>query len=116
MTSLHNASGGDDRRRAALKNRHAEREARLAAHRAVLSGESTVGGGSLPGDTLPTQLLCFDHAALEMTADGFAKALRLTKHPVLARIDNEQVVLDLRTVLPQQDNLLIDSINHAINA
>ena len=88
----------------------------IHAQSTVMSGESTVGGGSLPGDTLPTQLLCFDHAALEMTADGFAKALRLSKHPVLARIDNEQVVLDLRTVLPQQDNLLIDSINHAINS
>ena len=99
-----------------IKKRATKVAKAIHAQSTVMSGESTVGGGSLPGDTLPTQLLCFDHAALEMTADGFAKALRLSKHPVLARIDNEQVVLDLRTVLPQQDNLLIDSINRAINS
>ena len=99
-----------------IKNRATKVAKAIHARSTVISGESTVGGGSLPGDTLPTQLLCFDHAALEMTADGFAKALRLSKHPVLARIDNEQVVLDLRTVLPHQDNLLIDSVNHAITA
>jgi L-seryl-tRNA(Ser) seleniumtransferase len=73
---------------------------------AVIEGESTVGGGSLPGATLPTALLALDvehpHA--------FMERLRGTNPPVIARVAGGRVLFDPRTVLPGQENLLIDAI------
>jgi L-seryl-tRNA(Ser) seleniumtransferase len=61
----------------------------------VTDGQSTVGGGSLPGETLPTKLV-----ALSMEApDDFLARLRRGDPPVVARIENDRVVFDLRTTL-----------------
>ncbi len=69
----------------------------------VWPGRSTVGGGSLPGETLPTHL-----AALPgLPADHLAAALRRQQPPVVARIVQDTVVLDPRTVLPEQDQALL---------
>ena len=67
----------------------------------VIDGRSTVGGGSLPGETLPTRLvaLSVDHP------DDFLARLRRSDPPVVARIENDRVVLDLRTVM-DRDALL----------
>lgn len=79
------------------------------ANAAVIEGESTVGGGSLPGATLPTVLL-----ALPVPhPDDFAARLRHAPLPVIARIVDEQVVFDPRTVLPGQDDVLIGTILNA---
>ena len=71
---------------------------------ALISGSSAVGGGSAPGLGLPTVLL-------SISRDGQSAAateawLRTLDPPVVARIENDRVVLDLRTVLPEQDALL----------
>lgn len=72
----------------------------------VVSGESTVGGGSLPGTTLPTSLL-----ALDVTSpDRFMTQLREAKTPIIARVSAGQVLFDPRTVLPEQEQSLLDSI------
>jgi L-seryl-tRNA(Ser) seleniumtransferase len=76
----------------------------LAAHGwdvAMIGGSSAVGGGSAPGVELPTVLL-------SLTRDGESAAqteaaLRACDPPIIARIEHDRVVLDLRTVLPQQD-------------
>jgi L-seryl-tRNA(Ser) seleniumtransferase len=61
----------------------------------VIAGQSTVGGGSLPGETLSTRL-----AALTMNnPDEFLARLRRGDPPVVARIENDRVVFDLRTVM-----------------
>jgi L-seryl-tRNA(Ser) seleniumtransferase len=63
----------------------------------VIDGQSTIGGGSLPGETLPTKLV-----ALTVTnPDDFLARLRRGDPPVVARIENNRVVFDLRTVLEQ---------------
>ncbi len=67
----------------------------------IIEGSSTVGGGSLPGETLPTALV----ACHGSKPDVLAKALRTGRTPVIARIHNGSVVLDLRTVL-DDDHLL----------
>jgi L-seryl-tRNA(Ser) seleniumtransferase len=60
----------------------------------VIDGQSTIGGGSLPGETLPTKLV-----ALAVNApDAFLAKLRYGDPPVVARIENDRVVFDLRTV------------------
>ncbi|MBN1967593.1 MAG: L-seryl-tRNA(Sec) selenium transferase [Anaerolineae bacterium] len=72
----------------------------------VIPGESTVGGGSLPGETLPTALLALAVAS----PDSFAAALRAEPTPVIARIAGDRVLLDPRTVLPEQERALIASV------
>ena len=69
----------------------------------VVAGESAVGGGSLPGATLPTWLL-----ALEVTQpDEFLAHLRAAQPPVIARIADGRVLLDPRTVLPGEEEELL---------
>lgn len=72
----------------------------------VLQGASTVGGGSLPGETLPTWLLALETAS----PDQFARTLR-TGHPaVIPRIGEDRVLFDTRTVLPEEDKALVQAI------
>ncbi len=67
-------------------------------------GESTVGGGSLPGETLPTTLLALDAGNLSMSLDELAKRLRLRDSPMIVRILRDALLIDPRTVLEEQDN------------
>jgi L-seryl-tRNA(Ser) seleniumtransferase len=71
---------------------------------AIMSGSSAVGGGSAPGLALPTVLLSIarDHES----PDSTERWLRTLDPPVIARIEHDRVVLDLRTVLPGDDNTL----------
>jgi L-seryl-tRNA(Ser) seleniumtransferase len=70
----------------------------------LLAGESTVGGGSLPGQVLPTVLLVLPGSEpIKQLA-----RLREAKSPVIGRIQNDRVVLDPRTVNPEQDPMLIE--------
>jgi len=72
---------------------------------AIMSGASAVGGGSAPGLTLPTVLLALERDG--ESASSLEGWLRLLDPPVVARIEHDRVVLDLRTVLPDQDSLLV---------
>jgi L-seryl-tRNA(Ser) seleniumtransferase len=72
----------------------------------VIRGESTVGGGSLPGETMPTWLLALDSPSSNRTL----ARLRQRQPPVIARVQDERVVLDPRTVLPEQDSLLLENL------
>lgn len=76
----------------------------------VLPGESTVGGGSLPGATLPTALLALDAAK----PDQLTAKLRLAQPPVIARIADGQVLIDPRTILPNQDADLLRALKSAL--
>jgi len=71
---------------------------------AMLTGSSAVGGGSAPGLGLPTVLLSISRG--EESPNATEQWLRTLDPPVIARIEHERVVLDLRTVLPGQDELL----------
>jgi L-seryl-tRNA(Ser) seleniumtransferase len=72
----------------------------------VVDGESTIGGGSLPGATLPTKLVALDHDNVE----SLAAILRKTEPPVVSRIGNNLLLLDPRTVLPGQESTLISAV------
>ena len=67
----------------------------------AIEGFSAVGGGSAPGVHLPTWLVSVENGSL--SAFALERRLRDLDPPVIARIDNDRVVLDLRTVLPEQD-------------
>lgn len=72
----------------------------------IIPGKSTVGGGSLPEETQPTWLLSLD----VKSPNAFTKELRLWKTPIVARVEDDRVVLDPRTVLPEQDADLLVAI------
>ena len=72
-------------------------------------GESTVGGGSLPGETLPTTLLALDAGNVPMPLDELAKRLRLRSVPLIVRIMRDALLVDPRTVLKEQDKEVIQA-------
>ena len=76
----------------------------------VIEGKSTVGGGSLPEEILPTFLLCLNvHAP-----DRFITELRKTNPPIIARIEKGCVVFDPRTILPSQETDFLDGLEKSI--
>jgi L-seryl-tRNA(Ser) seleniumtransferase len=76
----------------------------------VIPSLSTVGGGSLPGETLPTFALALKVKSPSQTL----KWLRTRPHPIIARIENDQVLLDPRTVLEEQEDLLLNELRHLL--
>jgi L-seryl-tRNA(Ser) seleniumtransferase len=72
----------------------------------VVEGRSTVGGGSLPGETLPTWLVAI---ACE-SPDALAARLRRNDPPVIARIEDGRLVLDPRTVLEGEEKALLGAV------
>jgi L-seryl-tRNA(Ser) seleniumtransferase len=71
-----------------------------------------VGGGSLPDQTMPTCVL--EILAREVSDAEFARRLRTGDPAVVARLRDEKVVLDLRTVLPHQESGLLQAVTHAL--
>ena len=77
----------------------------LAGWRAeIVAGASAIGGGSAPGVELPTWLVAIDQSGL--TPDALEQRLRRLTPPIIARIERDRLLLDLRTVLPEQDRTL----------
>ena len=70
-------------------------------------GESTVGGGSLPGEMLPTMLLAIDAAQVARPLDELAKRLRTRSIPIVTRILRDTLLLDPRTVLEEEDEEVV---------
>ena len=75
----------------------------------VIDGESVVGGGAAPSAVLPTRLLAV--SASKPTADEVAARLRSFVPPIIARVEEGRVLLDLRTVLPEQDVELANALS-----
>ena len=76
----------------------------------IVEGESTVGGGSLPGESFKTYLL-----SLEVKSpDKFLKKLRAQHPPIVARTENNKVLLDPRTVLPEQEGALLVGLKNVL--
>ena len=77
---------------------------------ASLATRSAIGGGSLPGQTQPSWAVTFTTPA----PDRLAAALRDTDPPVISRIEDDRVILDLRAILPEQDTLLAAAVRQAL--
>ena len=67
----------------------------------IVDGQSVVGGGAAPAASLPTRLLAVTCAGL--SADELAARLRACAPPIVARVEEGRVLLDLRTVFAEQD-------------
>jgi L-seryl-tRNA(Ser) seleniumtransferase len=75
----------------------------------LVDGESLLGGGSAPSAVLPTTLIAL--SCNQLSADQMAARLRGSDPPVIARVEDGRVLLDLRTVLPEQDS----TVNQALS-
>ena len=76
----------------------------------VVPGYSTIGGGSLPTEEMPTFLLSLSPDS----PDNFLKALRDSNPPIIARIENDEVLLDPRTVFPEQEGALLRNLSNIL--
>jgi L-seryl-tRNA(Ser) seleniumtransferase len=86
--------------------------AKITSHRLrieTVDGESLLGGGAAPSSVLPTRLLALTCEG--QSADELATLLRDSHPPIIARVEEGRVVLDLRTVFPEQDAILADALN-----
>jgi len=77
----------------------------------VIESESTVGGGSLPGESMKTWVLALN----VKSPDKFMAKLRKSDPPLIARTENDRVLLDPRTVLPEQDETLISILKSQLS-
>ena len=94
----------------ALQERAARLVSVLGERASVAELRSTVGGGSLPGETLPSFGLALD----SRSANGLLAALRRGDPAVIGRIEDDRVVLDLRTVDPGSDTALGTAVEAAL--
>ena len=72
----------------------------------VVECESVIGGGGTPDQSLPTYLIALDGPAHKLER-------HLRENRVIARVQNGHLVIDLRTVLPSQETVLLEKINRA---
>lgn len=80
----------------------------IAAH--IQHGESTIGGGSLPGETLPTTLVALDAASMHTPLDELARKLRQHSTPLIVRILHDTLLLDPRTIFEEQDEEVLRAL------
>ena len=80
----------------------------------VTPARSAIGGGSLPGETLPSWALAITCQAIPGGPDALLARLRQGETPVIARIEDGQVFLDPRTVLPEEEPDLIQGLHMAV--
>ena len=85
-----------------LKERAMALQKAIGPSASIAPGRSTIGGGSLPGETLPTWLV-----ALDGSPDATADALRQANPPVIGRIEDDKLVLDPRTVMAEEEDAVI---------
>lgn len=74
----------------------------------IVDGESILGGGAAPSSILPTRVLAL--ACEGLSADELATRLRGSEPPIIARVDEGRVLLDLRTVFPEQDTAVVAAL------
>jgi L-seryl-tRNA(Ser) seleniumtransferase len=74
----------------------------------VVESRSVIGGGSAPGSTLPTRALAV--SSRDISADAIARRLRGWDTPIIARVEDGRVLLDLRTVEPEQDAVIAEAL------
>ena len=83
----------------------------------VIDGESMIGGGSLPGGTLPTRLVAIgkqSKAKEQSIAQKLAQMLRTQEPPVVGRISENVLLLDPRSVLPEEDRTVLQALRSAV--
>ena len=76
----------------------------------VTSGETMVGGGSLPGGSLPTRLVAIGGSGKKPSAKTIGDRLRRREVTIIGRINDDVLLLDPRTVLPEEDDTVLEAL------
>ena len=76
----------------------------------LIDGESVIGGGAAPSAVLPTKLLALECESL--SAHELAARLRTAEMPVIVRVEDSKVLIDLRTVFPEQEAVLAKTLSN----
>jgi L-seryl-tRNA(Ser) seleniumtransferase len=85
----------------------------LGGQAQVIDGESMVGGGSLPGSTLPSKLVAIGSPGKKKgtsLAQTLAQRLRSQETPIIGRITGDVLLLDPRTVFPEEDEIVLKAL------
>jgi L-seryl-tRNA(Ser) seleniumtransferase len=85
------------------------RQEKFKANAELVDGESLIGGGAAPSAVLPTRLIALTHS--DLNADDLNTRLRRCDPPIIARVEDGRVLLDLRTVFPEQDPVVVQALN-----
>jgi L-seryl-tRNA(Ser) seleniumtransferase len=83
-------------------------------HTEIIRGETVIGGGAAPSASLPSRLIAI--TSDRHTADELSAKLRSFAPPVIARVEDGRVLLDLRTVFPEQDELVAAALSSIASA
>ncbi len=81
----------------------------------VTEGESMIGGGSLPGSNLPTKLVAIgggDKRKVQNIAPTLARRLRSQEFPIIGRISDDVLLLDPRSVFPEEDSIVLRTLQN----
>ena len=89
-----------------LNRRALKLQEKLGDFVSIKNIESTIGGGSLPGETMESVGLIFSGGS----PNTLISKLRKAPYPAVARIEEDKMIIDLRTVLPEEDALLVASV------
>jgi L-seryl-tRNA(Ser) seleniumtransferase len=84
-------------------------EARAEAR--ICEGESVIGGGATPEQSLPTWLIVIENTVGSKDAVAEERRLRFNNPPIIARIESDRVVLDLRTVFPEEEDAIVQALS-----
>ena len=93
----------------ALGQRARRLAARIGGSASAVESRSAIGGGSLPGQTQPSWAVSLQTDS----PDRLAAALRRADPPVVSRIEDDHVLLDLRAILSEQDEMLAEAVSRA---
>ena len=77
-----------------------------------VESRAAIGGGSLPGETIESVALRLDCGALGKSAESVLTRLRESSEPIIGRIEDDDVLLDVRTVLPAQDKAVVSALQY----
>ena len=76
----------------------------------VIDGETMIGGGSLPEGTLPTRLVAIGSKKDRTIAQILSQKLRSQEMPVIGRMSDDILLLDPRSVLPEEDKIVLQAL------
>jgi L-seryl-tRNA(Ser) seleniumtransferase len=83
---------------------------RMRAPLRICEGQSVIGGGANPEQSLPTCLIVIENE----NAVSEERRLRFHDPPIVTRIERDRVVLDLRTVLPDEETAVAEALSHEV--
>ena len=102
------ASSVDELNSRADKLVEAIQDCSAVTNASVVDDVAYLGGGSVPGKQLPTRCVCIEPAG--HSPDDFARHLRTGRTPVMGRVKDNRILLDMRSILPEQDRDLAEAI------